>query len=234
MMGKVISSVKKFDRFDMIDNRYVLETNVDEIIKKWDSFILFYPAIIKWASIEVSVDGSILYEYKDRSKLFYSIHELRRCYLDYSSTSFKEGYCNERWGCLLLTDMTFNPAYYAPFAWYNIAKYIDGKWMIDKDRIRKNLFEEIRLKRLDSCPNFDINRVELAINSLPDSIDIFNGKWEISTSARMVNGDFIELPSRIYWKVNDNSRTFKAEIEIDKENFVDNVIKNLFKDNKED
>ena len=79
------------------------------------------------------------------------------------------------WGCNQLEEIGLRSTDYSyynhhKYYWYQFGAFIRDKWIINKDRIKSQLKNEIERKRLSFCKCFDINRVYSEVAKLPEYI----------------------------------------------------------------
>jgi transitional endoplasmic reticulum ATPase len=79
------------------------------------------------------------------------------------------------WGCNLLDEIGLRDNGYMyyhrnRYYWYQFGSFECGKWMINKDRIKAQLKNEVDGKKLQFCKRFDINRVYSEVDKLPEFI----------------------------------------------------------------
>ncbi len=91
------------------------------------------------------------------------------------------------WGCRLLkrvhrkaTDLSW---WDERELWYRFGQFNEdhSKWIVDKAALIEALIRESEQKLIEFCPFFDRDRVEAAVASLPDAIDLGDGSsWELA------------------------------------------------------
>ncbi len=79
------------------------------------------------------------------------------------------------WGCNSLEEIAFRDSGYSyyrktKYFWYQIGKFTDGIWHVDKNRIKEMLRDEAERKHLSFCKHFDLDRIYKEVDKLSDEI----------------------------------------------------------------
>lgn len=86
-------------------------------------------------------------------------------------------YAFNGWGCNSLEEISFSEDEYSFYSrckyhWYQFGYFENSIWMVDKEKIKKIITNEIERKHLSFCKYFDINRVFREVDKLPDTIKV--------------------------------------------------------------
>ncbi|WP_050008424.1 ATP-binding protein [Butyrivibrio sp. WCE2006] len=79
------------------------------------------------------------------------------------------------WGCNSLEEIAFRDSGYSyyrktKYFWYQIGKFSDGVWHVDKSRIKEMLKDEAERKHLNFCKHFSLDRIFEEVDKLSDEI----------------------------------------------------------------
>ncbi len=91
------------------------------------------------------------------------------------------------WGCNSLEEIAFRDSGYSyyrktKYYWYQIGKFTDGIWHVDKNRIKEMLKDEAERKHLTFCKHFNLDRIYKEVDKLSDEIFVDeeddNSEWQ--------------------------------------------------------
>lgn len=201
MFSYVVRECARFENFNQIGSFYLLETTDTEALQRWAGFQVILLNAYTWASFQLKLNEEIVLDKVNVKKWFYSLQEVRQCINEYSEVSSPDQFCRESaWGCRKLKSVEFLPDFYdRNKGWFTFGSLEDGKWKIDKMKVVQVLAREAELKHLESCPNFDIDRIVRAVHALPPYIDIATRNWKLVTSIQLVDGEYRNAVSGIEW-----------------------------------
>jgi hypothetical protein len=186
--------------FQFSDNPNILKiTDVDELFGRWDDFSIVIFNATKWAGTNVFFCGKPVLPY--RNDFFYTLQETKTCYSNFQIVCDKEGFCMAApWGCHRIKSLEKKiTGLYGNF-WYRYGHFLnEDTWAVDKERILKILTEEAKLKMLDICPGFDVERIRHSVNKLPEMINL-DENWEIEYKADITSDGMFMVPESIHHK----------------------------------
>lgn len=114
-----------------------------------------------------------------------------KCYAEYCLAIIQDIHCKRTkdhpgWSCKHLLEIERHSCLSSypwdnRFWWFQVGQFITSTvWEIDKEKITEILKREVQQKRLDLCPKFSWNKVQIHIDNLPASIDLStNDLWEV-------------------------------------------------------
>lgn len=170
--------------------KYHIEfADIKDVFSQWENINALLAIIDKWKGFEIYYNGFLCPENKEYKTLFYSIQDVRKCYFWFLENSNINTSCHyTEFACAKLDLLKGFKK------WYNYGHTTDFKtWIIDKQLIIDELNSCIKLKKLDSCPVFDFQKVIERLNEIPDKI-LLDGNWELLYIISMEGDKMVKRP----------------------------------------
>lgn len=200
LFEKVVKMAVKFEGYSFENNVHVISFSRESLMLKWEKFYEIYGLSCNWKSFSLLLNNVEIPRDKV-NRVVNEIKEVSRCFNNFLIYKSKDIYCNESpFGCLNIKSINLNPETYGNY-WYLYGHFEDGysKWIIHKKEIKAIIQEEIARKQLRFCPVFTTGKIEEAINSFPDFIDLKNGNenWRVVSEKRFQGSKIIDVPVSI-------------------------------------
>jgi len=178
-------------------DRNILTMTERDIFSKWDVFNYVFHYIKRWTSFDIRIDGELVIDYKMKSDFFYSVQDVRNCYINYLRAEYKNEYCDSHWGCHKLKAISFH--IYGLRKWFHYGHFIsDTVWQVDKNALKSIMYDESKMRYLELCPCFNYERIDRTLNNIPNEIDIsLDNEWVIEYKKVFLNGKFVSVPHTI-------------------------------------
>jgi transitional endoplasmic reticulum ATPase len=177
---KVINLSKKFSDFQPASEENPLNiikiTTVNELRDKYYKLESILEIIKSWKTSEFVLDNEKI-DFREVREIF----KILECSKGYSKSIIPENYCKiwgekEGWGCKHLTAVERHQEKYSYYYgrttfWYQFGHFLSRNiWKIDKAKLKKAVKREVELKRIYLCSQFDFEKVNDIIRSLPEKI----------------------------------------------------------------
>jgi hypothetical protein len=203
--SSILKTAKTLQGYHFSEGYHCLSLSYSDVFSNWEAFNILFCGTRNWKSFDLHVDD-ILIIGKEVSRFYYAIQDVKICYRSYLVYPEKENYCNSfDWKCSRLNRIKTKPKEWGTF-WYSFGHFSHDykKWIIDKERLRVHLENEMTEKHLTSCPIFSKEKLLSVINSYPAEIDLSDTKnWMIITEKRFIGTEIKDVPITISHRIDD-------------------------------
>jgi len=155
--------------------------SLEEFREKWRLVVEILSYIGNWKSTNIFYDNKpVTSEYISRLGEIAQCYEQRQVHLQPEQHCL-DFTCTHGWKCRFLDSVDRYYKTRSKTQWYRFGKFGENWiWHIDKDRIRKRLYREIKVKRIsEMCPVFSVDHVNHLIDKLPDTLNpARDARWE--------------------------------------------------------
>jgi len=154
-----------------------LEFPTHQLLYMYETLLPLIALIQNWKDTKATYKGKRVGVYRF---VFLIWRNVRMCAEEMNSTS-NERYCwhgtdSPGWGCRLLDRVSRKeegPGNYKTSSqyWYNFGEFDhNGDWIVNKRLIIERLMKEAEEKALDTCPFFSLEKIQEAVQDLPEKI----------------------------------------------------------------
>ncbi len=186
--AKAIKLAREFNTFKEVTDSHPyneIVVSTDELISKTDALNSLIRLVLHWRSTNFLYNEQFI-SLPD----VFTIQRILECRRKRKQAVIQKTYCyldneKEGWGCKLLTTINrYADGFYCykeEQKWFEFGKFIaDNVWEIDKKEIEAALEREIKIKKVELCDVFEIDRIKSILRDLPDRIDLDeNPKWVV-------------------------------------------------------
>lgn len=190
--------------FGFTENPNILRINdIDELFGRWENFSIVIFGATKWSGTNVFFCGKPVIPYQN--EFFYKLLDLKHCYLSRQGCVDREGHCKScDWGCRKLTYYSRSiTRTFTHNCFYKVGHFKDSTtWVIDKEKIIKQLLVESEIRMLDVCPGFSEGNIRDAVKSLTDEIKI-DDNWDVTFKTEIGATGPVNIPESIEYIMPD-------------------------------
>ncbi len=187
---------KRFESIEIGKDHVEISTHPVEIFRKWDTFSHLFHVVRNWVTFVLTAREKLIPK-SDLSSFFYKVQEVYYfCREKELDPNYKESF---EWGCPLIKSIRLKPL---PFLggnyWYHYGHFDKNVWIIEKEKIRTVILNEIIEKYIDFCPDFDMKYVGQKINDLPEEIDLTKNEFfRIIYEKKFIKDRIVRVPKTI-------------------------------------
>ncbi|QTL99878.1 zinc-ribbon domain-containing protein [Iocasia frigidifontis] len=223
---RAIDIASNFDSYSTEGKDKDIEHSVTIPLTEINYIFNLMDLISNWKTAEFYLDGKAV----SKSDIYRPLNCYKEKVESYDQQRYcfgEEDYNMNFWGCKKL-NMPFN-RYSAQSGWLSYGQFNDSnEWVFNKDKIYHELMKNI--KEYEICPALNVENVKEKFKKFPQKINpTKNENWGYITNYKEVNGQFREVATGIYPKLENDNFIFMDNVEIN--NNYSNINEEIYADN---
>jgi hypothetical protein len=179
----------------------VLKIPESRLLRAYDRLLPLFEIVGRWSSLRATFRGQEV----DPYRFILMMHFIKECA---GKRSYEQDHCRlypgqDGWGCKRLSNVHYHLLGDGNYSWnerywYNFGRFNENnEWVIDKGALYQRLYHHAEITGLALCPFFDVKRLKMALDNLPDHIVPDNKSFRVHYEEEFYKGKRVEMPVNI-------------------------------------
>jgi hypothetical protein len=173
-------------------NNGIVTIEIVNVLEAYAQIRSLFSFIQHWKGTTATFNGKPVHPYQ----FLLHAHWIGDCY----DLRKIDNNCGNGWECIKIDNLLYSvssPYFKTKTYWYQYGNWKGYKWMVDKDKIYKVLFDYADNKGITSCPFFDETKLRLNVQNLPSFLIPDNVTFEMVFREKWVDGQLLSVPDNI-------------------------------------
>ncbi len=173
-------------------NNGIVTIKIENVLPAYAQIRTLFSFIQHWSGTSATYQNKPVHPYQ----FLLHAHWIGDCYED----RLTDNNCGYGWECIKIDNLLYSidsPYFKTKKYWYQYGKWKGYKWIVDKEKIYKILFDYAESKAITSCPFFDETKLRLNVFNLPSFLIPDNITFEIVYKDKWIDGQLVSMPDNI-------------------------------------